>query len=411
MDNRQHQSYRALTEELANTGVDTEWVEARLRSQRVETPLWGYGNSGTRFQVFPQEGVPRSAQEKLEDAAQVHRHTGICPSVAIHIPWDRTDDMRGLAEYAQSLGMSIGAVNPNLFQEHEYKLGSVCHPDAQVRKKAVDHMLECIEIAREVNSSILSLWLADGTNYPGQDSFIERRHRMLDCLGEVYRSMPESMRLLVEYKFYEPGFYHTDLSDWGTSLLTCQTLGDRAQVLVDLGHHAQGTNVEHIVAILLDEGRLGGFHFNSRKYGDDDLLVGAINPFELFLIYSELAHADVSEGRQRRCAERVAYMLDQSHNIEAKIEAMIQSVMNLQEMYAKALLVDWTALDEAQLSGDVLKANRVLTDAYAIDVRPICAKVREDLGASADPIGQFHCSGYLAEVADKRKGRAQAGWT
>jgi L-rhamnose isomerase/sugar isomerase len=411
MDSRQRRSYQVVAEDLATKGVDIHWVEARLRSQRVETPSWGYGNSGTRFRVFPQEGVPRNPQEKLEDAAQVHKHTGICPSVAIHIPWDRTDDMRSLGEYAQSLGMTIGAVNPNLFQEHEYKLGSVCNPDAQVRKKAVEHMLECIEIARDVDSNILSLWLADGTNYPGQDSFIDRRERMLDSLTEVYRAMPETMRLLVEYKFYEPGFYHTDLSDWGTSLLTCQKLGDQAQVLVDLGHHAQGTNVEHIVAILLDEGRLGGFHFNSRKYGDDDLLVGAINPFELFLIYAELAHAEVGQGQQRRCAEHVAYMLDQSHNIEAKIEAMIQSVMNLQEMYARALLVNWTALQEAQHSRDVLKANRVLNDAYATDVRPVCAKVREDLGASADPVGQFHCSGYLAEVANKRTGGAQAGWT
>ncbi len=411
MDDRLRRSYRAVTEDLASRGVDTDSVENRLRAQRVETPSWGYGNSGTRFQVFPQSGVPRTPQEKIEDAAEVQRHTGICSSVAIHIPWDLTDDMGGLAEYARSLGMSLGAVNPNLFQEHDYKLGSVCHPDPAVRRKAVEHMLECIEIARQVDSRILSLWLADGTNYPGQDSFVERRHRLVESLTDVYRSMPENMRLLVEYKFYEPGFYHTDLSDWGTSLLTCQKLGDQAQVLVDLGHHAQGTNVEHIVAILLDEGRLGGFHFNNRKYGDDDLLVGAINPYELFLIYTELARAETGGGGAQECAAGVAYMLDQSHNVEAKIEAMIQSVMNLQEMYARALLVDWAELANAQTSGDVLRANRLLTDAYATDVRPICAKVREDLGASADPIGRFRCSGYLAQAAEKRQGGTQAGWT
>ena len=363
--------------------------------------------------TLPGRPLPRfcPGPAAVEDAAQVHQYTGICPSVAIHIPWDRTENMAALKQFASSLGMTIGAVNPNLFQEHDYKLGSVCHPDPTVRRKAVDHMLECVDIAREVGSGILSLWLADGTNYPGQDSFVERRHRMQECLAEVYRAMPSGMRILVEYKFFEPGFYHTDLSDWGTSLLTCQKLGDRAQVLVDLGHHAQGANVEHIVAILLDEGRLGGFHFNSRKYGDDDLLVGAINPFELFLIYAELAHAESGGGPRQDCAARVAYMLDQSHNIEAKIEAMIQSVMNLQEMYARALIVDWNALSAAQNDGDVLAANRILTSAYSTDVRPLCAKVREDLGASANPIEAFQASGYLAQIADSRRGGTQAGWT
>lgn len=411
MDSRQQRDYKAAIASIAERGLDPAAIESRLRAQRVETPSWGYGNSGTRFQVFPQAGVPRNPQEKIEDAAQVHKYTGICPSVAIHIPWDHVDDMRGLQDYALSLGMKIGAVNPNVFQEHDYKLGSICHPNPSVRRKATEHMLECVDIGREVNSAVLSIWLADGTNYPGQDSFIERRHRMQECLLEVYLAMPPEMRMLVEYKFYEPGFYHTDLSDWGTSLLTCQKLGDQAEVLVDLGHHAQGTNVEHIVAVLLDEGRLGGFHFNSRKYGDDDLLVGAINPFELFLIYAELAHAETSGGPQQGCAEHVAYMLDQSHNIEAKIEAMIQSVVNLQEMYAKALLIDWKALSEAQHSGDVLAANRVLTTAYSTDVRPLCTKVREDLGASVDPIGDFKRSGYLGRKVEERKGGTQAGWT
>jgi L-rhamnose isomerase / sugar isomerase len=395
-------AYDTLVESLAARGVDVDRIEERLRSQRVETPSWGYGNSGTRFKVFPQPGVPRDPFEKLDDAAEVNRLTGICPSVAIHIPWDRVDDYAGLKSYAESLGMQIGAVNPNVFQDEEYSLGSVCHPDAGVRRKATDHLLECVEVAREVGSDTLSLWFADGTNYPGQDSFVERRHRMLECLSETYQSMPENMRMLLEYKFYEPAFYHTDLSDWGTALTMCQKLGDRARVLVDLGHHAQGVNVEHLVALLLDEGRLGGFHFNNRKYGDDDLIVGSINPFELFLIYVELVEAEEST--------QIDYMIDQAHNIEPKIEAMILSVTNIQEAYAKALLVDRPTLDEARHSGDVLRAHRTLLDAYAADVRPLCAKAREGLGASADPIGAFRQSGYLERVVEERKGGVQAGW-
>jgi L-rhamnose isomerase/sugar isomerase len=396
-------AYDSLVESLAARGVDAGAVEERLRSQRIETPSWGYGNSGTRFKVFPQPGVPRDPFEKLADASQVHRLTGICPSVAVHIPWDRVDDYGELREYAHSLGMKIGAVNPNLFQEEVYRLGSVCHPDPTVRRKATGHLLECVEVAKEVGSDILSLWFADGTNYPGQDSFVERRHRMLECLAEAYGAMPSGMRMLLEYKFYEPAFYHTDLSDWGTALTMCQKLGERAEVLVDLGHHAQGVNVEHIVALLLDEGRLGGFHFNNRKYGDDDLIVGSINPFELFLIYVELVGAEEST--------RIDYMIDQAHNIEPKIEAMILSVTNLQEAYAKALLVDRAALDEARHSGDVLGAHRMLLDAYATDVRPLCARVREDLGASADPVSTFRQSGYAERMAEERKEGTQAGWS
>jgi L-rhamnose isomerase/sugar isomerase len=396
------QAYDALAQYVSTKGVDLNHVEDRLRAQRVETPSWGYGNSGTRFKVFSRPGVPRDPFEKIADAAEVHRLTGICPSVAVHIPWDRVDDYGELRDHADSLGMEIGAVNPNLFQEEEYRLGSVCNPDAAVRRKATDHLLECIEVAKEVGSDILSLWFADGTNYPGQDSFRERRGRMLECLSEAYEAMPQDMRMLLEYKFYEPAFYHTDLSDWGTALTMCQKLGDRAQVLVDLGHHAQGVNVEHIVALLLDESRLGGFHFNGRKYGDDDLIVASINPFELFLIYVELVGAEEST--------RIDYMIDQAHNIEPKIEAMILSVTNLQEAYAKALLVDRAALEIARRSGDVLGAHGILLDAYATDVRPLCAKVREDLGASADPVSTFRQGGYAERVAEGRKTGTQAGW-
>jgi L-rhamnose isomerase/sugar isomerase len=402
LESTAQRAYEVLTESLAARGAEIEAVEERLRAQRVETPSWGYGDTGTRFAVFPQTGVPRDPFEKLADAAQVHGLTGVCPSVAIHIPWDKVDNYGELKGHAESLGLRIGAVNPNLFQEPEYKLGSVSNPDPAVRRKATDHLLECVEIAGETDSDIISLWFADGTNYPGQDSFTERRHRMIEALGEVYAAMPERMRMLLEYKPYEPAFYHTDLADWGAALSMSQRLGERAQVLVDLGHHAKEVNIEYVVALLLDEGRLGGFHFNNRKYGDDDLIVGSVNPFELFLIYVELAeeHSDT----------RIDYMIDQTHNIESKIEAMLLSVMNLQEAYAKALLVDRAALKEARSAGDVLGAHRTLLDAYATDVRPLCARVRETLGGASDPVAAFEESQYAEKVAEERGEGAGAGW-
>jgi L-rhamnose isomerase / sugar isomerase len=388
--------YRQLADQLSARGTDVAALEAALAAQRIETPSWGYGRSGTRFGAFPQPGEPRTPLERFEDAAAVQRATGVCPSVAIHIPWDIVDDWAVFAEQARDLGLEIGAVNPNLFQEQEYKLGSLCHPDAAVRRKATEHMLECVEIAGIVGSDAISLWLADGTSYPGQDDITDRRRRLLDCLGTVVSGMPPSMQLLVEYKLYEPAFYHTDLADWGAALLVCQALGDQAKVLVDLGHHAQAVNIEHIVATLLGEGRLGGFHFNNRKYGDDDLIVGSVNPFELFLIYHELVngHADTAG---------VGYVIDQSHNVEAKIEAMILSVTNLQEAYARALLVDRAALAIAQRAGDVVEAHRLIVDAYSFDVRPLCAKVRVELGAAADPLAAHRASGYDAKVAAARR--------
>ncbi|MDQ3703039.1 MAG: L-rhamnose isomerase [Chloroflexota bacterium] len=407
------EQYRILTDSLSRRGVDVASVTERLKRQEVETPSWGYGNSGTRFGVFGQPGVPRNPFEKFEDAAQVHRYTGICPAVAIHIPWDKVDDYGALQAHASALGVRVGAVNPNVFQDEDYKLGSMCHPDARVRRKATDRMLECIEIAKVTGSNVLSLWFADGTNYPGQDDFRERKHRMEDVLGEVYRALPPGMRMMLEYKPFEPAFYATDLQDWGISLLTCQKLGSRAQVLVDLGHHLQGTNVEQIVALLLDEGRLGGFHFNNRKYADDDLIVGSINPYELFLIFGELVAAERDEREPTRaCAQAVAYMLDQSHNIEAKIPAMIRSVLNVHTALAKALLVDRRALRERQQAGDVIGANSLLVDAYETDVRPLLAQARRELACPApeDPLGEFMASGYLADIATARTGGVAAGW-
>ena len=364
-----------------------------FRELVIETPSWGYGDSGTRFGVFPQPGRPRDVYEKLDDAAEVHRLTGTAGAVALHFPWDAVDDYDELRAQIEARGLRVGAVNPNLFQDPDYKLGSVTHPDPAVREKAVAHMIECLDIATALGATAQSLWLADGTNYPGQDDLRERRARMLGCLGRVYEAMPAKQELLVEYKFFEPAFYATDLADWGSALLTCLKLGERAKVLVDLGHHAQGTNIEQIVAFLGDEGRLGGFHFNNRKYADDDLIVGSVNPFELFLIFVELAAADVLPR----------LTIDQSHNVEAKVEAMVLSVVNLQEAYAKALLVDRDALRAAQQAGDVLGGHTVLLDAFNSDVRPQCAAARTALGAAEDPIRALRESGYAARMATDRE--------
>ena len=327
-----------------------EPILAELRSLEIETPSWGYGNSGTRFHVYPWPGAARTVWERIADAGLVHRLTGVCPSVAIHIPWDRVEDWSALSAYAREQGVRIGAVNPNLFGEDEYRLGSVCHPDPAVRRRALDHCRECVEIAEQVGSPLVSLWLADGTNYPGQDDLRARFGRLVTSLEELYAALPEGMRLLVEYKFFEPAFYSTDLPDWGTAALVCGRLGPQAQVLVDTGHHALGTNVEQIVALLLAEGLLGGFHFNNRKYADDDLIVGAIDPFELFRIMRELAAAR-TDPATTATAGKVALMIDQSHNVEGKIGAMIQSVVNIQTAYAKALLVDAERLADGAAGG------------------------------------------------------------
>ena len=316
-----------------------------------------------------------------------------CPSVALHIPWDAVDDFGALARFAHDQGIRIGAINPNSFGEDDYRLGSICHPDPEVRAKALAHCRECIEIAGEVGSTIVSLWLADGTNYPGQDDLRDRHARLLEGLAELYALLPPGMRLLVEYKFFEPGFYSTDLPDWGTAALVCRRLGPQAQVLVDTGHHPQGTNVEQIVALLLAEGLLGGFHFNNRKYADDDLIVGSIDPFELFRIMREIAKGG---------ADDVAFMIDQSHNVEGKIDAMIQSAMNIQTAYAKALLVDEERLAVAQAEGDVLGAHRVLLDAFESDVRPLLTRWRSERRLDADPVETFRTGGHAERLAAER---------
>lgn len=388
-----------MNHHLRKQNIEIDAVVEKIQQFTIETPSWGYGDSGTRFKVFPWPGAARTLREKLADAAQVNEVTGVCPSVAIHIPWDMEDDWQAVKEYATGLGLRIGAVNPNLFQEDVYRFGSLCHFDRAMREQAVAHVIECIHIAQAVGSSILSLWLADGTNYPGQDDLRRRRHRLLESLQIIYAALPDGMRLLLEYKFFEPAFYSTDLPDWGTSLLMAQKLGPQAEVLVDTGHHPQGTNIAQIVAQLLDEGRLGGFHFNDRKYADDDLIVGSLNPFELFCIFNEIVDAS-AEGNTN--AGRIAYMIDQSHNIEPKIEAMIQSAYNIQIAYAKALLVDRAALRQEQERGSVLGAYRILQAAYETDVRPLLAEVRIWQGRNPDPIAAFRSSGYAERVARER---------
>lgn len=394
---------------LADRGVDVQAAIQALTRLQIETPSWGYGNSGTRFKVFPWPGAARTVWERVDDAALVHRLTGICPSVAIHIPWDMVDDWSRLVAYATARGVRIGAINPNVFQDDVYRLGSVCHPDAPVRRRAVMHLLECVQIAKTVGSSLLSLWFADGTNYPGQDDLRARKHRLVDALAGVYSAMPPDMRMLIEYKFFEPAFYHTDLADWGMASAVAGRLGPQAEVLVDLGHHAQGTNIEHIVALLLDEGRLGGFHFNNRRYADDDLIVGSVNPFELFMIFHEILTAALgADPRAAACAGRIAYMIDQSHNVEGKIEPTLLSVVNIHTAYAKAHLVDRQTLAHRQATGDVLGAHQVLLDAYHIDVRPLLRIAREELRVPADPLEAFRREGHAERLA-KARGTQAAG--
>jgi L-rhamnose isomerase/sugar isomerase len=371
----------------------------------IEVPSWAFGNSGTRFKVFPQPGVPRDPFEKVADAATVNRFTGAAGSVALHIPWDEVDDYDKLAAFAADEGIRLGTINSNVFQDNDYMLGSVTNPDARVRRKATDHLLSCIDIMDATGSRDLKLWFADGTNYPGQDDICERQDRLLAALSEVYGRLGETQRMVLEYKLFEPAFYTTDVPDWGVSYAHCLKLGDKAKVVVDTGHHAPGTNIEFIVAFLLREGKLGAFDFNSRFYADDDLMVGAADPFQLFRFMHEVVKADALDP-----SAGVAYMLDQCHNIEAKIPGQIRSIMNVQEAVGKALLVDQDALVAAQQSGDVLGANAVLMDAYNTDVRPLLGEWRTDRGLDPDPMAAYRRSGYAEGIVADRVGGSQAGW-
>jgi L-rhamnose isomerase/sugar isomerase len=385
--------------------TDLAAVKRALAAQRIETPSWAFANSGTRFKVFAQPGVPRNPEEKIADAAVVHRLTGVAPTVALHIPWDKVDDYAALTRYAADQGVGIGAINTNVFQDDDYKLGSVTNPDPGVRRKATDHLLEAIDIMDQTGSRDLKLWFSDGLNYPGQDDLRNRQDRLAAALREAYDRLGAHQRMLIEYKLFEPAFYATDIPDWGTSYAHCVELGERAVVCIDTGHHAPGTNIEFIVAFLLRQKKLGAFDFNSRFYADDDLMAGAADPFQLFRIMNEIVRGDALDP-----AYGINFMLDQCHNIEAKIPAIIRSVMNVQEASAKALLVDRDALATAQNNGEVLEANAILMDAYNTDVRPLLAEVRADAGLDPDPIAAYRRSGYQEKIVAERVGGTQAGW-
>ena len=376
-----------------------------LKTQTIELPSWAFGNSGTRFRVFTTAGVPRDPYEKIDDVAQVNAFTGITPRVSLHIPWDKTDDYDALRRHAEDRGIRIGTINSNVFQDEDYKLGSLTNPDERVRAKAIAHHLECIDIMRATGAPALKIWLPDGTNYPGQDSIRERQDRLADSLSEIYAALDDDQFLVLEYKFFEPAFYHTDVPDWGTSLVHCLSLGERAKVVLDTGHHAPGTNIEFIVAQLVRLGRLGAFDFNSRFYADDDLIVGAADPYQLFRIMNEIVAAGALASDSG-----VNFMLDQCHNLEEKIPGEIRSATNVQEATAKALLVDREALKAAQLAGDVLAANDIFIDAFNTDVRPMLAELRESQGLAPDPMRAFLDSGYLERIRSERVGGNAAGW-
>ncbi len=380
-------------------------ISDRLGDLAIEVPSWAYGNSGTRFRVFGSPGTPRTVQEKIADAATVHRFTGLAPSVALHIPWDLVDDWPALTSYAAEQGVRLGTVNSNTFQDDDYKLGSLTHADPKVRAKAVQHNLDCIDVMHQTGSRDLKIWLADGTNYPGQGDIRARQDWLAEGLHTIYDALADDQRLVLEYKFFEPAFYHTDVPDWGTSYAHCLALGDRALVCLDTGHHAPGTNIEFIVAQLLRLKKLGSFDFNSRFYADDDLIVGAADPYQLFRIMVE-----VIRGGGFGPDSDVALMLDQCHNIEAKVPGQIRSVLNVQEMTARALLIDAAALAAARASGDVLAANEIFMDAFYTDVRRDLAAWREERGLPGDPMSAYLESGYQQQIEADRVGGSQAGW-
>ena len=380
-------------------------IAGRLEALAIEVPSWAYGNSGTRFKVFGSPGTPRSVQEKIADAATVHRFTGLAPSVALHIPWDEVDDFGALRKHAGDLGVTLGTINSNTFQDDDFKLGSLTNADPKLRRKAVDHNLACIEVMNQTGSRDLKVWLADGTNYPGQGDIRARQDWLAESLATIYAELSQDQRLVLEYKFFEPAFYHTDVPDWGTSYVHVAALGDRAMVCLDTGHHAPGTNIEFIVAQLLRLGKLGSFDFNSRFYADDDLIVGAADPFQLFRIMVE-----VINGGGFGPGSDVALMLDQCHNIEAKIPGQIRSVLNVQEMTARALMLDTDALAAARAAGDVLGANEVFMDAFYTDVRRDLAEWRESRGLPGEPMKAYLADGYQQQIEEDRVGGSQAGW-
>ncbi|MBA2356330.1 MAG: sugar isomerase [Acidobacteria bacterium] len=381
-----------------------EIAVAALDRLAIELPSWGFANTGTRFGKFLQAAAAGTIEEKFADAAQVHRVTGACPTLALHVLWDvpgGVDEVPRVQALEQRYGIRAGAINPNLFQDQRYKHGSIGNPDPAVRAEAMSHLRESVEIARQLGSRDLSLWFADGSNYPGTQHIRRRKQWFAEALGMLHERLGPGQRLLVEYKPFEPAFYHTDIADWGMALLLAREAGPHAHVLVDTGHHYQGQNIEQIVAWLLDEQRLGGFHFNDRRYADDDLTLGSIDPYQVFRIFHELQQYAWEQGQPAD----LAFMVDQSHNLKGKIEAMVQTVRTAQELWVKAALVDRAALVEHQRACRLVDAERCLTDAFAVDSRPLVAAWAEARGLPADPLQAFRESGYLEEITRLRGDR------
>ncbi len=388
-----------ILDQVAAAGRNPDQLLARLKGFAIETPSWGYADTGTRFGKFHQAAAARSMSDKLDDAAQVHKLTGICPSVAVHVLWDFPNGPDPqVGAYARKAGVRIGAMNPNVFQDQCYKYGSFGNRDAQVRRKAVQHCLDSVALGKAMGSNLLSLWFADGTNYPGQDDIRARKRRFAEGLREVHAAMPPGMTMLVEYKPFEPAFYHTDIADWGMACLLAKAAGPQARVLVDTGHHYLAQNIEQIVAWLIDENMLGGFHFNDRRYADDDLTLGSIDPYQVFRIFHEIVSAEEERGQ----ALDIAYMVDQSHNLKPKIEAMIQTVTTAHELFAKALLVNRGKLRDAQSRDDLVAAEEILRGAFFTDTRPLIGHVRQQMGLEADALAAHRASGYEARVAQER---------
>jgi L-rhamnose isomerase / sugar isomerase len=385
--------------------MTSDTISLALDGFRIELPSWGFANTGTRFGKFLQPAAAATLEEKFSDAGQVHALTGVCPTLALHVLWDLPDVMVGIAEVARlaaRYGVRAGSINPNLFQDQQYKFGSFGNPDPAVRAGAVRHVADSIAIAKAVESRDISLWFADGSNYPGSANIRERRAWFIEGLQASHARLAANQRLLVEYKPFEPAFYHTDIADWGMALLLARAAGPQARVLVDTGHHYLSQNIEQIVAWLLAEGMLGGFHFNDRRYADDDLTLGSIDPYQVFRIFHEIHAYAHDTGTQ----PDIAYMVDQSHNLKGKIEAMIQTVCVAQELYAKAALVDHDALAQAQRSGDIVRAESILQDAFATDVRPAIREWRASRNLPADPLEAFRASGYLERITEERGSRA-----
>ena len=402
--------YDALGSNLARRGIDIDTVRNKVQSYGVAVPSWGVGTGGTRFARFPGPGEPRHVFDKMEDCAVIHQLSNATPKVSLHIPWDKLDDPVELKQRGDALGLGFDAMNSNTFQDHagdaySYKYGSLSHVSAETRQQAIDHNIGCIEFGKKLGSKALTVWIGDGSNFPGQVNFADQFQRYLDAMSVVYKALPTDWKIFSEHKIYEPAFYSTVVQDWGTNYLIAKELGDKAFCLVDLGHHAPTVNIEMIVSRLIQFGKLGGFHFNDSKYGDDDLDTAAIDPYRLFLVFNELVEA----ADRKTPGFDPAHMLDQSHNVTDPIESLMQSAMEVQRAYTQALIVDRTALREYQHCNDPLMASNTLKSAFRTDVEPILAMARFEAGAAIDPIAVFRAAGYRAQVAKNRPAAVGSG--